>query len=173
MNQETLSAFDRVVEAVMFENWLRFYFLAEEGEKLFLRLPEKAMAQLKNRYAQLYGLAESLQDTEISHEASVKAVCLFVSGAPGGTSLPESKMAEIFDAPRFHLELQLFGSWVQGHEEQLDERFLEFSQWRELYARWKNTDEVRAYAEAQRKGGDMSAKAGGPDGDSSDNSDRQ
>jgi hypothetical protein len=170
MIPETLSAFDRVVEVVMFENWLRFYFLAEEGEKLFLRLPEKAMAQLKNRYAEFYGLAEYLQDTEISHEASVKAVCLFVSDGPGAIALPESRVAEVFDSSRFHLELQLFGSWVQGHEEQLDERFLEFSQWRELYARWKDTDEVRAYAQAQaqEKGIAQRPTARAPAGDNGD-----
>jgi hypothetical protein len=136
---------NRVLEAVMFENWLRFYFLSEEGEKLFLRLPEKAMQQVKKRYAELYGLAEYLNDSEIRHEDSVKAVCLFASGSLGGGGLPESLVADVLDLPRFHLELQLFGSWVQGHEEKLDERFLDFSQWRELFDRWKETDAVRMY----------------------------
>lgn len=148
MNKETVSAINRVAEVVMFENWLRFYFLSEEEDgKLFLRLPEKALRQLKDRYADLYGLAEYLNDSEIRHEDSVKAVCLFVSGGLGGPALPESMVTDVFDSPGFHQELQLFGAWVQGHEDTLDERFLEFSHWRELYAGWKETDEVRAYRE--------------------------
>lgn len=145
MNNEFANAVERIAEAVMFENWMRFYFISEEGEALFLRLPEKAMEQLQKRYASLYGLAEYLNNAEISHEASLKAVCMFVSGGLDGRALPESLTLKVFDSPAFHLELQLFGSWVQAHEEKLDERFLEFSQWREMYSAWKDTDEVRQY----------------------------
>ena len=148
MNTETISAINRVAEVVMFENWLRFYFLSEEEDgKLFLRLPEKALRQLQDRYTDLYGLAEYLNGSEVRHEDSVKAVCLFVSGGLGGPALPDGMVADVFDSPGFHLELQLFGTWVQGHEDKLDEGFLEFSRWRELYAGWKETDEVRAYRE--------------------------
>lgn len=145
MNTESETA--RIAEVVMFENWLRFYFIAEEGEALVLRLPEKAMEQLKKRYAEFYELAEYLNGEEVTHESSLKAVCMFVAGGFGGRALPESVVAEVFDSAVFHQELQLFSSWVQSNEEQLDQQFLEFSQWRDLYARWKETDEVREYRE--------------------------
>lgn len=134
---------EKVAQVVMFENWLRFYFIVEEGDKLFMRLPEKAMEQIKNRYASYYDLAEILNNAEVDHQTSLKAVCLNASSGGDGAPLNEKDLADVFDSPNFQLELQLFGSWVQGHEEQLDQRFMEFSEWLKAYTLWKNTDEVR------------------------------
>lgn len=52
----------QVLEAVMFENWLRFYFIIEKpdapadenGEKpLLLAVPEKGMERIKEHYPHL------------------------------------------------------------------------------------------------------------------------
>lgn len=139
-------AVDRIAEVVMFENWLRFYFIAEENDTLVLRLPEKAMEQLRKRYPGFYGLAEYLNNEEITHRSSMDAVCLFVAREMEGAVLPESVIGRVFDSPQFQVELQLFGSWVQSHEEQLDENFMEFSDWLSLFTAWKESDEVKQYA---------------------------
>ena len=141
-------AITRVGEVVMFENWLRFYFIAEEGDTLLLRLPEKAMERLKENYGPLAGLAERLNNQEITHKSSLDAVCLFVASEIDGIALPKKVIAEVFDHPLFHLELQLFGTWVQNHEEQLDAGFMEFAKWQELFGEWKNTDDVKAHRAA-------------------------
>ena len=146
MTPETKAAVSRIAEVVMFENWLRFYFIVEENDKLFVRLPEKAMEQLKSRYPSFYDLAEILNNTEVDHNASLKAVCLHVAGGFDGRPLPEALVAEVFDHPAFHLDLQLFSNWVQGHEELLDERFMEFSEWQKAFASWKETDEVKDHS---------------------------
>lgn len=145
MSTDLDTAISRISEVVMFENWLRFYFIAEEGEKLFLRLPEKAMEQLKKRYAPFYGLAESLNGVEIDHNTSLKEVCLFVAGGFDGAPLPEEMISRVFESPRFQLELQLFSYWVQGHEEQLDAAFREFSEWLRMFGEWKESDEVQEH----------------------------
>ncbi|MDL2267430.1 hypothetical protein LJC46_05520 [Desulfovibrio sp. OttesenSCG-928-G15] len=137
---------EKVTQVVMFENWLRFYFIVEEGDKLLMRLPEKAMEQIRTRYSSYYDLAEILNNAEIDHQTSLKAVCLHASSGGDGAPLNEKDLSEVFDSPDFQLELQLFSSWVQGHEEQLDERFLEFSEWLQAYTAWKNSDEVRELA---------------------------
>lgn len=50
---------DDVLEGVMFENWLRFYFLEETEEKdekgepkLVMNIPEKGMAKIKEPVSQ-------------------------------------------------------------------------------------------------------------------------
>lgn len=146
MTSDLEAAVGRVAEVVMFENWLRFYFIAEEDDKLFIRLPEKAMEQIKQRYSTFYDLAEILNNEEIDHQRSLKAVSMFIAGGFDGRSLPDSVVAEVFDSPKFQLELQLFSNWVQNHEEKLDARFMEFSEWRTAFILWKETDEVQSYA---------------------------
>lgn len=145
MKAEIEAAVGRVAEVVMFENWLRFYFISEEDGRLLIRLPEKAMEQLKQRYKNFYDLAEMLNNEEIDHQHSLKAVCMFVSGGFDGRPLPDAVVSGVFDSPQFQLELQLFSNWVQNHEEKLDERFMEFSEWRKAFALWKETDEVKTY----------------------------
>ncbi|MDL2316762.1 hypothetical protein LJC59_06750 [Desulfovibrio sp. OttesenSCG-928-A18] len=146
MNSDFTAAVSRITEVVMFENWLRFYFIDEQDDKLYIRLPEKAMQQLRSRYANLYGLAEYLNEMEIEHKTSLEAVCLFVSQQMDGGANSEGLIARVFDSLQFQVKLQLFGSWVQSHEEQLDSAFMEFSEWQRLFAQWLERDEVREYA---------------------------
>jgi hypothetical protein len=146
MAAEVEAAVGRVAEVIMFENWLRFYFIAEEDEKLFIRLPEKSMEQIQQRYRSYSDLAAMLNNEEIDHQHSLKAVCMFISGDFDGRPLPDYVVAGVFDSPKFQLELQLFSNWVQNHEEKLDERFMEFSEWQKAFALWKDTDEVKDYA---------------------------
>ncbi len=136
----------RVAEIVMFENWLRFYFIAEEDDKLFIRIPAQAMEKLHADYPKLVGLAERLNDNEIDHKTSMQAVVMFTATEMDGLVLPEPLIEQIFDSPRFHLDLQLFSSWVQSHEEQLDAGFMEFSTWQSMFDEWRKSDKVQEYA---------------------------
>ncbi|MDL2290550.1 hypothetical protein LJC09_00385 [Desulfovibrio sp. OttesenSCG-928-F20] len=147
MTSELKQAVTRIAEVIMFENWLRFYFIAEEeGGTLRLLLPEKAMLQIKERYADFHDLALHLNGHEIDAQTSMKEICLFVSGDFNGRPLPEYVLAQVFDNPDFQAEMQLFSYWVQVHEQQLDAAFMEFSVWREQYEQWKKSDSVKSYA---------------------------
>ena len=143
MPHDFTSALSRITEVVMFENWLRFYFIAEEDEKLFIRLPDAALDRLRDEYPHTAGLAERLNGTEIDHQSSLNAVCLFVASEIDGVVISPTMIETVFNSPRFHAELQLFNSWVQAHEEQLDAAFMEFSLWQRLYQEWKESDAVR------------------------------
>lgn len=146
MSAEFEAAVSRIAQVVMFENWLRFYFISEEeDEKLFIRLPEKAMEQLKKRYGAFYGLAERLNGLEVDHNTSLNEVCLFVAGEIDSRTLSQDMINSVFDSNRFQVELQLFSAWVQAHEEKLDEAFMEFNDWLNQYEQWKLTDTVEAY----------------------------
>lgn len=140
------AAVDRVTEVIMFENWLRFYFIAEEDDKLVMRLPEKALQQIKSRYGTLFDLADRLNSHEIDHKTSMNEVCLFIANDFSTRALPEDLVSRVFDSPKFQMELHLFGSWVQSHEEQLDENFLDFTGWQKGYQEWRKSDEVQEYS---------------------------
>jgi hypothetical protein len=107
MTAEVEAAVGRVAEVIMFENWLRFYFITEEDDKLFIRLPEKSLEQIQQRYKSHYDLAVMLNNEEIDHQHSLKAVCLHVAGNFDGRPLSEHVVAGVFDSPKFQLELQL------------------------------------------------------------------
>lgn len=145
MSSSLTNAVERIMEVVMFENWLRFYFIAEEGDTLFIRLPEKALEQLKKRYGRFYELAERLNNVPISHETSMKEVCLFIADGIEGQPIPEDVISRVFESGEFQIAMQLFGSWVQTHERQLDASFLEFSEWGRLFAQWQEGEEVQEY----------------------------
>lgn len=139
------AAIKRIIEVVMFENWLRFYFIAEEDNKLMIRLPERAMQQIKSRYGTLFDLADRLNMCEVDHKTSMNEVCLFVANDFSTKALPEELASRVFDSPHFQLELQIFSSWVQSHEEQLDQNFMDFISWQKGYQEWRNSEEVLAY----------------------------
>lgn len=146
MSAEFDAAVARIAEVVMFENWLRFYFIDEDGDKLFINLPEKALAQIEKRYGEFHDLADRLNGLTLDHQTSMNEVCLFVAADFGARGLPEDLPARVFDSQTFMLEMQLFSSWVQGHEEKLDEQFMEFGTWQKLYAEWRQSDEVQEYS---------------------------
>jgi hypothetical protein len=135
----------QILEVVIFENWLRFYFLSEpEGGGLALAVPDQSLARLREQHPQLAPLAEELNGKEISFERSREAVCTFVAARlDDGTTMP---VHEVLDSAAFSLEMRLFNTWVQGHEEQLDAAFWDFSTWKRLFAEWRNSDKVKAWA---------------------------
>lgn len=138
-------AVERVIEVVMFENWLRFYFIEEEGERLFIKLPEKALEQIKKRYGTLHELADRLNNLDLDHQTSMNEVCLFVAADFSSRGLADDLPRRVFDSNFFMVEMQLFGSWVQSYEEKLDESFLDFGTWQKLFKEWRQSEEVLEY----------------------------
>ena len=155
-------AVQHILEAVMFENWLRFYFLtakpaeaaapppapplAEEEEKLFIAVPEAGMQRIKEHYTHLLPLAEILNGQEITFETSRSAVCTYVVTEVDGKRVPRNMSDTVLDSATFQVEMQLFNTWVQAHEEQLDRAFMDFAMWKSLFAAWRATPEVQEWA---------------------------
>lgn len=140
-------AAQQILEVIMFENWLRFYFISEtEGGGLALAVPEQGVARIREKYPRFMPLVEDLNGKEIRFELSRLAVCSFVATQLDGKSLPVNMANTVLDSADFQLEMQLFNNWVQGHEEQLDATFLTFSEWMRLFAEWRNSDKVQEWA---------------------------
>ena len=172
--QEFRDAVEQALEAVMFESWLRFYFIeelpagspenAEDGERLCIKVPEKGMARIKELYPHLLPLAESMNGHEVDFETSRRAVCTFVLGHLDGKTMPRDMAAVVFASATFQIGLQLFHTWLQLHEAQLDEGFQEFGAWRTLFAQWRATPGARELGEklAVAAQGRAGAEGAGP-----------
>lgn len=140
-----------ILEAVMFENWLRFYFITEKPapgneDKLFIAVPEQGMRRIAELHAHLLPLAESLNGREIDFETSRSAVCTYVMTEVDGKRVPRNMSDAAFDSDAFQMETQLFNTWVQAHEDQLDQGFLDFSAWKKMFAHWRESDAVKEWA---------------------------
>jgi hypothetical protein len=144
MSAKLQQAVQQILEVVMFENWLRFYFLSEAEEgRLALAVPEQGLARIRELHPQLAPLAENLNGREINFELSRQTVCAFVAARLDGKAVPVNT---VLDSAGFQLEMHLFNTWVQGHEEQLDKTFLDFSAWKRLFAQWRDSDKIREWA---------------------------
>ena len=140
-------ALQRILEVVIFENWLRFYFITEACESgLTLAVPEQGLMRIRELYPQLMPLVEELNGKEISFELSRRAVCTFVATQLDGKVMPADMANLVLDSAGFQLEMHLFNNWVQGHEEQLDKNFMDFSAWQRLFKEWRNSGKVKEWA---------------------------
>ncbi len=143
-------AINDVAEVMQFENWLRFYFLREEDGKLIMRIPEQAQQKLHEEYPGFWGLVEKFLDTEITYEFSVNTVCTFVVQTLDGSKYRSGLISEVFDSKGFQEEMQLFGIWSQHHEAQLEQSFMDFNKWQELFDEWKNSPEIQDFLKKAR-----------------------
>ena len=144
--QRFAKAVNRMMDAIIFENWLRFYFLAEEEGKdqeegrLMIAIPEKAMGQIAQRYGSLREMAETLNGHEASLENSRAAIVNFVKREVEGSLVPAGGLAACFDSLAFQNSLHLFNAWIQAAEDMLDASFYDFDQWRDLFASYKDSE---------------------------------
>lgn len=123
----------------MFENWLRFYFIIEEDENLRLRLPEQTRARIQELYPDLAPLADALNEQTIDFDISRNSVLRYILDYMDGKSIPRGEAQRILQSATFQARLQLFHTWTQLHEEQLDNAFMEFGAWRSLFSQWLET----------------------------------
>lgn len=144
-------AVESISEVMMFENWLRFYFIVEEGDKLFIRVPEQGQMRIRENHPTLFSLIEDMNDKEVTPEISRMAVCNFISSEIEANTVKAGMGGRVFDSQTFQFEMHLFGTWVQSHEEQLDKGFLDFNTWKTLFFEWKKSDKVREHIEQLRE----------------------
>ncbi|MDK2955760.1 MAG: hypothetical protein PWQ57_1256 [Desulfovibrionales bacterium] len=135
-----------VVEVLQFEQWMRFYFLVEEGEKLRLEVPESMAARVEEKSSHLAGLLQQMNHGLIDPQKSQEAVCGFVGENIEGVKHSPYLVPAVFDSKQFKLEMYLFNLWLKAYEEGFDtEQDKGFDEWRELYAAWRATDQVKQY----------------------------
>jgi len=138
-----------ILEVAMFENWLRFYFISEgkDDSNLKLELPAKSMDRIRELYPNLYPLAQKMDGKPVDFEISRNSVLEHIMGHLEGKSIPQGEVQRVLQSATFQAKLQLFHTWEQLHEEQLDNGFQEFGAWRSLFAQWLETPGVHELAQ--------------------------
>lgn len=145
------NAVTRILEVVIFENWLRFYFIVEEkagdgAEILRLELPEKSVKKISELYPDLLPLAEQMNHRPVDFETSRTAVLTYVLNYLDGKSLSRGVAQMVFASATFQIKLQLFHAWIQAHESVLDAHFLDFGNWLDRFDKWQKEDVARELA---------------------------
>lgn len=141
-------AVEDALEVVMFENWLRFYFISGDEESgLRLELPDKSLERIRELYPSLYPLADKMNGKAVDFEISRNSVLAHLAEEVEGRTIPKGELQKVLQSATFQARLELFHTWEQIHEDQLDQGFAEFGAWRKLFARWLETPGARELEE--------------------------
>jgi phage/plasmid-associated DNA primase len=86
-----------------------------------------------------------VNDAELDYKRSQDNVCTFVASRLDGQKYESTILPQVFDDARFKVEMYLFNVWLKMHEPHLDEAFMDFAEWMEMYEGWTSLDEVKEY----------------------------
>ncbi|MBQ7607660.1 MAG: hypothetical protein IJU76_06780 [Desulfovibrionaceae bacterium] len=154
--EKFLAVVDRMINVVMFENWLRFYFIEEMWDEkdgpdadphIFLIVPEKAMKKIEEEYPLFLPIAEFMNAKELSFDLSQQAICTYIVENIDGKEIEQDTAASIMDSMAFQVQLQLFNTWVQLHEDQFEKGFTPFADWQSLFSEWKASKSAKELRE--------------------------
>lgn len=142
----------KILEVAMFENWLRFYFIQErkvegaEDPELIIKLSDKSLERIREHYPEFLPMAEGLNNKPINFEASKNAVLQHILTVMDGKALEKGSAQRVLQSSTFQTKLQLFHTWEQMHEDQLEAGFLDFGTWLSLFGQWLETPGARELA---------------------------
>ena len=131
-------------ELILFEQWMRFYFIEEEGGILYIRMPQETFELVRHEFPALFPVAEALNDKPIDHQATL--AILSEAMLNGVHALNNDQWAEVLGGSGFKLTLTLLSTWVEAEEENLDEYPLGFSAWLGRFEAWRASEAIVDYA---------------------------
>lgn len=152
---------EEICQVFRFEQWLRFYFVEERDDKIYLNVPAERLEEIKTAYPHLLELAHIANGGEIDYQKSCDMVCAYVGAHIDGPKHSTALVTNILDSKGYQVEMYLFGLWIKGHEDFLDEDFRSFSEWEELYSGWRATEQVVDYARKLMESSPTAPTAGG------------
>lgn len=135
--------FLHALDLVFFEQWLRFYFIAEEDGELYIRVPADIFEATRKDLPNLFPLAEALNNAVIDHQKALTTLCDNMVSGP--YALNGAEWAQILGGEDFQVLLQLMAFWLQAEEDSLDESILPFRNWQSRFYEWKETDQIKDY----------------------------
>ncbi len=142
MQNDFKQVLKEVTDVCKFEHWLRFYFTQEKDENLFLDIPENIVEHIKKEYPNLSGLADKINQEIITPEKSQNWIIGFISQNLDRKKYDDnpSLIPRILNSKSFEVEITAFHLWVNAHEDQLEEKVMDFKEWMELFEAWKRTE---------------------------------
>lgn len=144
-NSAYTKAIEDITDVFRFDFWMRFYFIFEENNKLYLKVPENVVEKINKDHPNMIGLVELLNNEEIDQQKSTNTVCSFVSARFDGTKFNSKIVPKVFDSKQFKLNMYIFNLWIKGHESYLESEVMSYDQWTELLEGWLSQQEVQDY----------------------------
>ena len=140
MHKNFKPALKDCTDVCKFETWLRFYFVQEKGKELIINIPQKTLEHINSQYEYLSKLAQQLNNAVITPEKSKTAVTHFINQTLDGVKYQPGLIQQVLDSKDFTTELSAFNIWVNAHEDQLDQRVMDFQEWMQFFEAWKRTE---------------------------------
>ena len=133
------------LEIFQFDQWLRFYFVEQKGEELWIKVPDDVMVWIKEEYPAMHRLADLVNDAPTDYQRSQENVCSYVAARLDGQKYEATVLPQVFDNSTFKVEMYIFNVWLKMHEKHLEEAYMDFSEWIDMYEGWNSLDEVKEY----------------------------
>jgi len=147
MSKEDTAVVKEITRVFAFEHWARFYFAVDREGKTFLEVPEEVMAEVRAQAPDLFPLLEKTNHQELTYETSCANVGAFVCELLDGVKYKPGLVQRMLDSKLYKVEMHLFAMWLKGHEDYLDANPQTLPGWLEMYANWKEMDQVKQFAQ--------------------------
>ena len=131
-----------------FEFWLRYYFIEERDGSLFITLTDEQARQMQAQFPDYWELVERVQGRPLSPELSQQSVVEFLQVNFEGHRYPANTVLKVLDSKTFSMEMYLFNTWVDVHEEQLMQKIYGFDYWMHAYEEWKASEKGTQLAQS-------------------------
>ncbi len=154
-------ASQEIFRVFMAEHWVRYYFAMQNGEVVFLDVPDEAIEALKAHDAGLAEFVAGVNGQSIDMESSRRAVGEHVFRTMEGGQYPPGLVAKAFDGARLGLLLKLFTVWLSGHEALLDAETMPFAEWERLFNAWRQDPAVARFAASLAQAGNPATPGSG------------
>ena len=141
------------LEIFQFDQWLRFYFVVEKGEELWIEIPDDVMARIKQEHPEMHRFADMVNNAVTDYKRSQDNVCSFVAAKLDGQKYEATVLPQVFDNATFKVEMYVFNLWLKMHESHLDEAVMTFEEWMEMFEEWNKLAEVSEYRDKLLKSG--------------------
>ncbi|MCJ2164457.1 MULTISPECIES: hypothetical protein [unclassified Pseudodesulfovibrio] len=133
------------LEIFQFDQWIRFYFVTEKDDALWVEIPDAVMEALREDHPAFHSFADMVNNAITDYKRSQDNVCSFVAARLDGQKYEATVLPQVFDNATFKVEMYIFNVWLKMHESHLDEEYMDFNAWMEMYDGWNSLDEVKEY----------------------------
>lgn len=118
----------QMLEAVIFEQWLRFSWIAEDADGDFcIQIPENAAQEISTDYPQFRHLLERLNGTIVDANMACSAILAFARDELGEDALA------VLEDTAFQENVSRFHLWLHEQADMLEAHPYNFDQWKTLF----------------------------------------
>ncbi|MBS3780898.1 MAG: hypothetical protein KGY41_10935 [Desulfovermiculus sp.] len=139
MADQFKQALKDVTDIGKFEFWLRFYYMTKEGEEHKIHIPESDMTTLQQDHPLLGGLADEMNNEIMTPDKSQQKLINYIQNRLDGERYDITRILSVLNSKSYQVEMNAFHIWVEAHEDQLEEKPMNFTEWMQLFEAWKRT----------------------------------